>query len=100
MIAPAPVVPPILIAERRVVRHLREAGALSAATATAFTPERRLHRKALAKLQGKGAAKAGPAGTLWLDEPAYAAMRGKRRKLAGAILGATVAALAAVFLNR
>lgn len=100
MIASAPVVPPILIAERRVVRLLREAGATSEQTATAIDPPRLLQRKALARLQAKGAVRASAAGALWLDETAYAAMRQKRRKVAGAIVGAAAAALAAVLFTR
>ena len=100
MIASTPVIAPILIAERRVVRLLREAGAVTEQTAAAVNPPRRLHRKALVRLQAKGVVRAHATGALWLDEAAYAAMRRKRRKAAVALIGAIAGAVAAMLLTR
>ncbi len=82
-------------AERRLVRRLREAGALSAGSAVPLGYLRPLERRRLRRLLASGAVQqAGDA--YWLDETRYAARRGSRlpRLVTALLVVAVVAALA------
>ena len=80
------VVPPArVIAERRVVAHLREYGAVSPEKTMGYAPGRWSHARALARLRDVGVVK-GADNALWLDEAAWDDRRGKRRKRALALL--------------
>ena len=89
------VVPVRLIAERRVAFEFFDNGALSADSAIAYAPERWSRARALARLRDLGVVK-GFVGALWLDEIAWDARTGKRRKRALALLalGAVSAGIA------
>jgi predicted ArsR family transcriptional regulator len=102
VLAFVPIVSPLVIAERRIVRALRSAGATSASAATNLELHRRIHRRSLDRLRERGAVKTGPSGRVWLDESAYSAARNHRRRVAGAALGTAAAAagLLAVLFNR
>ena len=91
------VIPPRLIAERRVAAHLREYGAVSPEKTMGYAPLRFSHARALARLRDIGVVK-GADNALWLDEIAWDERRGKQRKrtLALLALGAVSAGIAAV----
>ena len=92
------VVPPIRpIAENRVVAHLRQYGAVTDKKPMGYAPSRLTHARALRRLREAGVVK-GVDGALYLDEAAWDARRGKRRRRAIAMLavagaGAALAAL-------
>lgn len=92
------VTPPIaLIAERRVVDHLREYGAISERKSMGYAPSRLTHRRALQRLRAAGVVK-GADGAIYLDQAAWDARRSQRRKraltvVAVAGVGAALAAL-------
>ncbi len=76
-------------AERRLVAHLRSAGALSAPAAVALSPQDgRKHRHALRRLQREGVVHEADGGRLWLDEAAGRALAERRRR--GSLIGLTV----------
>lgn len=89
--------PPQLIAERRVVAHLRSYGALSPDKVMGFAPIRWSHARALARLRDAGVVK-GEDGALWLDQAAWDQRRRQQRKKALALLtlGAVSAGIAAI----
>ncbi|MES1200689.1 MAG: hypothetical protein ABUS57_04485 [Pseudomonadota bacterium] len=80
--------------ERRLVTHLREQGALSAASATGFGAPQGMSQAALRGLLRHGAVQQTSNGAYWLDEPAYTAMRAKRQR--NAFVALTIVALIAV----
>ena len=84
-------------AERRIVEHLRGAGATSSPRATALQPSRLVQRGALRRLVRRGTVIQTGSETYWLDEAAYAAFRSQRRGRTFLILFAlgAVAVLAA-----
>lgn len=91
------VVPVHIIAERRVVAHLRRYGAVSPDRTMGYAPVRWSHARALARLREAGVVQ-GSSGAMYLDEAAWELRRSKRRKRALTILavggvGATIAAL-------
>lgn len=92
------VTPPIpVIAENRVVAHLREYGAVSERKPMGYAPSRLTHRRALQRLRAAGVVK-GADGALHLDEAAWETRRSKRRRRAFAVIavagaGAALAAL-------
>jgi len=91
------VVPVSVIAERRVVDHLRRYRAVTPAKTMGYAPMRWSHARALARLRDAGVVKGGD-GALWLDEAAWDERRAKRRKRAVTLmavggLGAAIAAL-------
>ena len=79
-------VPPIIHAEHRVVRELRDAGATGPDTAGAVPNERPLDGRALERLIGAGAVREVGAGRYYVDMEAYQAYRGVRRKRALTVL--------------
>ena len=96
MIATLVPVPAGIIAERRVVAHLREYGATWPGKTMGYAPARRTHARALARLRSTGVVQGNDA-ALWLDEAAWQAHRSNRRKraLAIAAMGAAAAGIAA-----
>ncbi|HEV7590812.1 MAG TPA: hypothetical protein VGO40_22065 [Longimicrobium sp.] len=80
-------VPPIIHAEHRVIRGLRDAGATGPDTAGSVANERPLDGRALERLIAAGAVRAAGDGRYFLDLDAYQAYRGERRKRALTILG-------------
>lgn len=80
-----------LRAERRLVEHLRAAGALAAPAATPIPEQRGMGSRALGRLVAAGAIRPAAAG-YYLDEANYAAHRAARTRRAIAILGVLAAA--------
>ena len=80
-------VPPIIHAEHRVVRELRDAGATGPDTAGSVASARPLDGRALQRLVGAGAVREVGVGRYYVDMDAYRAYRGVRRKRALTVLG-------------
>lgn len=91
------VVPVHIIAERRVVAHLRSYGAVSPDRTMGYAPVRRSHARALTRLRETGVVQ-GSSGAMHLDEAAWELRRSKRRKRVLTVLtvGAVGAAIAAL----
>ena len=92
------VIPPVrVIAERRVVEHLRRYGAVTPDKPMGYAPIRWSHASALARLRAADVVKSGDGG-LWLCESAWDLRRGQRRKrvLTLLALGAVSAGIAAL----
>ena len=83
-------------ARRRLVSHFMSNDAVSADKAIGYAPDRGMERRLLERLIDQGVLHVGKAGTYWLDIPAYDAWTRKRRRRAGAIVGAAVAIGAAL----
>jgi hypothetical protein len=79
-------VPPIVHAEHRVARELRDAGAMSPERATSISASRPIDGRALERLLGAGAVREAGPGHYWLDLEGYGAYRGERRKRALIVL--------------
>ena len=103
MIAPQPGIMVASIAaatRRRIATHLRDAGALSADTAVAYTPGRMIERRQFEWMKKRGLVHEGAAGLWYLDEAAWSDDTARRRKrigiamIAGAAIAAALAALA------
>ena len=73
-------VPPSVHAEHRVVRALRHAGATAPDAAQPFSPTRAMDGRALERLLAVDLVRDAGNGRCWLDEAAYGAYRGERRK--------------------
>jgi alkylation response protein AidB-like acyl-CoA dehydrogenase len=80
-------VPPIIHAEHRVARALRDAGATGPDTAGPVPDTHPLDERALERLVGAGVVRESGAGRYWLDAEGYRAYRGARRMRALTILG-------------
>jgi len=79
-------VPPIVHAEHRVARELRDAGATSPERAVPVAGTRPLDGRALERLLGAGAVREAGSGRYWLDVEGYGAYRGSRRRRALTVL--------------
>ncbi|MFL5538513.1 MAG: hypothetical protein ACJ8J0_05945 [Longimicrobiaceae bacterium] len=79
-------VPPIVHAEHRVARELRDAGATSPERAASVSASHPLDGRALERLLGAGAVREAGAGRYWLDVEGYGAWRGARRRRALTVL--------------
>ncbi len=66
--------------ERGIVTALRDRGAVSDRTAMAIEIKRGMERNVMRDLLRHGAVKETAAGTFYLDEAAYEAMRSERRR--------------------
>lgn len=75
-------VPPILHAEHRVVRGLLRAGATAPGAARPVAEGRAIDGRALRRLLDAGAVREVGEGGFYVDEAAYGAYRGERRKRA------------------
>ena len=71
-------VPPIIHAEHRVVRVLRDAGATGPGSARPVPATRPLDGRALDRLVGVGVVREAGAGRYYLDADAYRAYRARR----------------------
>ena len=91
-------VPPVVHAERRIARVLRDAHAASPASARQLLDLRALDRRALARLVSAGCVGEAAPGRYWLDEERYGAHRGRRRARALAVLAAVLAIFGALLL--
>lgn len=87
-------VPPIIHAERRVVRALRNAGAERSDAAQPLDASRPIDRRALARLAAAGAVRENGPERYWLDSAAYGAYRARRRRTAFVAIGIVLAAMA------
>ncbi|MDG3004297.1 hypothetical protein [Paludisphaera mucosa] len=81
--------------ERRIVEHLREAGAVDAASATPVPVQNWLGKRVLRHLLAGGAVHEAEGG-YYLDAAAYAAYRSRRARTAGLIV--VPLAIAAAFV--
>ena len=63
----------------RVARQFRDAGALSPATAIAFSPERHMDLRSFERMERDGALKPADGGRFWLDETGLEAADRRRR---------------------
>lgn len=75
-------VPPILHAEHRLARGLSRAGATTPGAAQPVSSTRAIDGRALERLAAAGAVRDAGGGRYWLDEAAYGAYRGERRRRA------------------
>lgn len=89
----------IAASDRRIARQLREAGAIAAERAASFEPERGIDRRRLARLIDSGVVHRTDAG-YWLDEPAWEALRARRRTMLLAMLALVAAAAALIFFTQ
>jgi hypothetical protein len=92
-------VPPIIHAEHRVVRGLREAGATAPGAAQAVSAARPIDGRALDRLLGAGAVREQGAGRYYLDDDAYRAYRGERRRRALIVMGVALFAVLVLSLS-
>jgi len=91
---------PIHAAERRIVRHLREQGAVSPGAAEPLDDLRRLERRRLPRLVARGVVLEASPGRYYLDEDAWGAYRRGRLLLALGLMAALLlAGLVAFALN-
>ncbi len=81
-----------------VVRRLRDAGALSADTATAIGSLSRLGRRALARLIRGGLVHKTAPGICWLDEAAFALRQKSAHRFLAVVAGIGLIVLAAGIL--
>jgi len=75
-------VPPILIAERRIARQFMRANAVRPADAIAFTASRSLYQHAFERLRDAGVVIQAGEGRWYLDPPLYEEFRVARRERA------------------
>lgn len=92
-------VPPILIAERRIARQFMRANAVRPADAIAFTASRNLYQRAFAKMRDAGVMIQAGDDRWFLDPPLYEDYRVARRERAIALIAliVLVAAVAGFF---
>ncbi len=89
-------VPIAVIAERKVVAHFLDAGAISMADAIPYTPAHSAGRRAFVRLKGRDILRTDGQGRWWLDEEAWSQRRADRLTRAGlAMLAVGVAAAVA-----
>lgn len=86
----------IAASEQRIARQLREAGATAPERAIALETERRFDRGRLDRLVEKGVVRVAGPGAYWLDEPAWEALRSRRRTMILLLVGAALLAFAAI----
>lgn len=87
-------------AESKVVKRLRESGALSAETATELPPLSRLGRWQLSRLETAGAVVAVPSGTYFFVPAGYQSFRRARRRRALIIVPVVLAVVLLLFWLR
>ena len=86
---------PILVAkaERDIVESLRLAGATSAAAARPVPTPRHFAMRQLGRLQREGVIHEVAGGRYWLDEEAWVAFRGRRRRIVIALVAVALLVL-------
>lgn len=83
--------------ERRLVEHLRSAGAVAASSATAIPDQSWMGSRVVRRLRNAGAIREAGGG-FYLDEAAYAAFRARRMRMMALIVAPlTVAAIFVVW---
>ena len=92
-------VSPALIAEHRLIRRLRRAGAISAATAHELPELHGFERRRLEHLRDRSILVEPQPGLFYLDEAAYTQLRLRRRRRALILLGAGFVAWALLWLS-
>ena len=88
---------PVMIARRRILSRLEQAGATDADTAVPLEPGGRIARRALARLRAGGIVFEPQPGRYFVKPEAAEAWRRAVRTTAAALVGAAVAAAAAAF---
>jgi hypothetical protein len=96
MVVNAPVAA-VMRARRRLLAQLEQAGAVSAETAAPFEPRRRMDRKALAYMRGRGIVFEPQPGLYFVKPEGAEQWRRRVRRRLGIALGAVVATAAAAF---
>ena len=86
--------------EQRIVRKLKNAGAIQAGTAIELGPGNPVSRWRLSRLRHAGAVVAAPSGEVFLDLSAYRALRASRRRLALTLVGVLLVVILAALLFR
>jgi hypothetical protein len=86
----------LIAAERRIVRRLRRAGALTPENAIPIAPRSALTRFRLGRLLRSGAVVTAPGGLYYLDPAAFALYRGRRRRRAFILISSALA-IGAIF---
>jgi hypothetical protein len=81
-VAAAAVAASVARARREIAQALRDAGAVSQTSATAYQPTSNLRARVLARMIRGGLVHETASRALWLDEPAFAAHVAKQRRLA------------------
>ena len=71
----------IMMRERRLVARFRDSGATEPGTAQALTDLRGVDEIALRRLRKRAVIREATAGSYYLDEPSWAALRGTRRRI-------------------
>ncbi|MBV9775246.1 MAG: hypothetical protein JO040_14930 [Gemmatimonadetes bacterium] len=84
---------PALIAEHRLVRRLRDAGALSPETACALPPLRWMEQRRLARLLDRSVVRETGPGRFYLDPDTWAQYRRERQRLVLTLLGVVAVVL-------
>ncbi len=94
-------VPVRAIAERRIVEHFQDVGAISAADAVAYDPRRPSRRRAFGRLKGLDILREAGRGRWYLDEAKWDEHRGFRRsRIAGAVVVAAAVGIFAALRTR
>ena len=87
-------------AERKLIEHLRGAGALDPARTSPLPQLRRIEETRLRRLMGSGAIRETEPGRYYLDEAAYTAYRGRRKVFVATLLVTVgIAGLAVAWWN-
>ncbi len=88
----------LLMRERRLVGRLRRIGATDATAAHPLADLHGVDRLALKRLRERGVIRESAAGSCYLDEASWAALRSKRRRIVAVVVGvALVMVLGAYF---
>jgi len=91
-------VPPIVHAEHRVARRLRDSGATAPQTAQPLSPSRSIDTRALYRLVAAGAVREVEGGRYYLDHAGYSAMRETRFRRILLAMGAAMVVFAILVL--
>lgn len=86
-------------AERRLIDHLRRAGAISPATARALPELRGIEEGRLERFLAAGVIREPAPGSYYVDEAVYATFRRDRRALVLSVLGVVLAVLLVLVLS-
>ena len=86
-------------AERRLIEHLRRAGATSPSTACPLPELHGLEEGRLERFLAAGVIREPSPGSYYVDETLYASFRRDRRALAVGVMGVVLAVLLVLFLS-
>jgi hypothetical protein len=89
----------IILKEKQLVRHLREAGALTPETARTTAALRIDENAPFRALKRRAVIREPAPGRYYLDEPSWAALQSTRRRMAAVLMIVVLAAVAASLLR-